>query len=398
MTKKFVISSILFAFCLLLTTPVSGEKSNSNEQSSESDDEINLASDAKSAILMENDTGTVLYENNSHKKLPPASMTKIMTLLLIMEAIDNEEIALDEMVRISENASSMGGSQVFLKEGEEMSVKDLLKSVAVASGNDASVALAERVAGTEEAFVNMMNDKAESLNLSDTHFENTTGLPAKGHHSSAHDLAVMSKALLEHESITDYTSIYEDYLRKGEENEFWLVNTNRLVNIYDEVDGLKTGFTDEAKYSLTATAEKNNMRVINVVMGAESPKKRNSQTSDMLDYAFDHFETKKLFEKGDQITSLRLLKANESDIKVVTSSPVSILHQTGENTDNITTSVKMDKDIQAPIKKGEQVGNLLVKDENETLSETPLVVDKDIDEATFFTLFKRNLQHIIKQR
>src|SRR5690625_5068886 len=204
------------------------------------------------------------------------------------------------MVRISERASSMGGSQIFLEAGEEMSVNDLLKGIAVASGNDASVALAERIAGSEEAFVEKMNNKVKELKLKNTHFQNTTGLPAEDHYSTSHDIAIIAKELLKYESITEYTSLYEDYLRKGEENEFWLVNTNKLVKFYPGVDGLKTGFTNEAKYCLTATAKKHDMRVIAVVMGADKPKERNAAISNMLDYAFNHFETKNLFEKGDR--------------------------------------------------------------------------------------------------
>src|SRR5699024_1675109 len=221
--KKYVASSILLILILAFTTPMTGNAVESKDSENGTSNELNLASDTKSAILMEKDTGTILYENNSHEQLPPASVTKLMTLLLVMEAIDNKQMNLDEKVRISENASSMGGSQIFLEAGEEMSVEDLLKGVAIASGNDASVALAERVAGTEEAFVKKMNDRAEELGLKDTHFQNSTGLPADNHYSSSYDLAVIARELLAYESITDYTSIYEDYLRKGEDNEFWLV-------------------------------------------------------------------------------------------------------------------------------------------------------------------------------
>lgn len=400
--NKYVTFSILFVFFLVLTSPILGEATESKEVSSErnsnNSNEINLASDAKSAILMEKDTGTIIFNKNSDERLPPASVTKLMTLLLVMEALDKNELALDETIRISENASSMGGSQLFLEAGEEMSVEDLLKGVAIASGNDASVALAERVAGTEEAFVKAMNEKAKILGLQDSHFENTTGLPTENHYSSAHDLAVIARALLAYESITDYTSIYEDYLREGQENEFWLVNTNKLVRSYDGLDGLKTGYTNEAKYGLTATAEKEGMRVISVVLGADSAKKRNSYTTEMLDYAFQHYKTKKLFEKGEQITSFTLLRAKDPNVKVVTSNPVSILHQTGETTENITTTIHMNQQIEAPLDKGEQVGTLSVEKGKKTLSETPLVVNEKIDKASFYTLWKRNIKNIVKNQ
>src|SRR5699024_2631372 len=208
---------------------------------------IPLAKEVPSAILIEQSTGTVILDKEAHEQLPPASMTKIMTLLLIMEALDEDIIHLDEMVRISARASSMGGSQVFLAEGEEMSVEDLVKAIAIASGNDASVALAERIAGSEEQFVEQMNKKVESLGLTNTHFQNASGLPAENQYSTAYDMAMISKELLTYETITDYTSIYEDYLRKGEKDEFWLVNTNKLVRFYPGADGLKTGYTSEAK-------------------------------------------------------------------------------------------------------------------------------------------------------
>src|SRR5699024_625027 len=242
---------------------------------------------------------TVLFAKNEHEKLAPASLTKIMTLLLIMEALERKELSLTDVVTVSERAASMGGSQVFLEAGEEMTVEDLIKAIAVASANDASVALAEEIAGTEELFVQKMNEKAKELNLQNTKFQNSSGLPADDHHTTAHDIAIISKELLKYEDIVDYTSIYEDYLRKGEENEFWLVNTNKLVRFHPHVDGLKTGYTSEAKYCLSASAIKDDMRVVAVVMGAETSKERNAIISEMINYAFSKYETKKLFDKGE---------------------------------------------------------------------------------------------------
>ena len=338
----------------------------------------------------------MLFDKNANEKLPPASMTKIMTLLLIMESLDKGNIKMDEMIRISERASSMGGSQIFLEAGEEMSVKDLLKGIAIASGNDASVALAERIAGSEEAFVKKMNEKAKELNLKNTKFQNTTGLPAKDHYSTAHDMAIMAKELLKYESITKFTSIYEDYLRKGKENEFWLVNTNKLVKFYPGVDGLKTGFTNEAKYCLTATAKKNDMRVIAVVMGADTTKKRNAAVSQMLDYAFNHFETKKLFDKDQLITKLQLLKAEDKNINIVASESISTIHQKGAETENIKAVVELDKNLSPPMQKGDKVGTLYVKNGEKVLSKTPLTVDHNIETASYFTFLKRSLQKMAK--
>lgn len=358
-------------------------------------EQLNFADEAKSAILLERDTGEILYSKNAHEKLPPASMTKVMTMLLIMEAIDKGELSLDEMIRVSERASSMGGSQVFLETGEEMSVKDLLKGIAIASGNDASVALAERIAGSEEAFVKMMNDKAKQLNLKNTHFVNSSGLPAKDHYSTAYDTAIISKELLKYEAITEYTSIYEDYLRKGEENEFWLVNTNKLVRFYPGVDGLKTGYTSEAKYCLAATAKKNDMRVIAVVMGADTAKKRNAIISNMFDYAFNHYETEKLYEKGEKVAEMRHLQSEQLTNNIVTSEPISTIRKKGDEKKEVSKHIYIDDELTLPIKQGEKVGTLTVKQNGEIVSEIPLIVEEEIEIAKFYTLFKRSVQSLV---
>lgn len=363
----------------------------------EQNNELDLAKDAKAAILLERDTGQILFEKNAHEKLPPASMTKVMTLLLIMEAIDDGRLKLDEQVTVSERASSMGGSQVFLEAGEQMSVEDLIKAIAIASANDASVALAEQIAGSEEAFVKMMNDKVKELKLENTMFQNSSGLPAKDHYSTAYDMAVIAKELLKYENVLEYTSIYEDYLRKGEENEFWLVNTNKLVRFYDYVDGLKTGYTSEAKFCLTATAEKDDMRVVTVVMGADTAKNRNAMTMNLIDYAFSHYEVEKLFGQDEKITDIRNVQTEKLSYDVKTRYPVSLLHKKGEKSSNFyETQVKINKDINVPMKKGEEVGTLIVKKDDEIVLETPLIIDEDMEKATLFTLFKRSLQNIAK--
>lgn len=366
------------------------------EKKNKTDETLDLAKEAKSAILMEQDTGKILYSKNENEKLPPASMTKVMTLLLIMEAIDKGDLKLDEKIRISERASSMGGSQIFLEPGEEMSVANLLKGVAIASANDASVALAERIAGSEEAFVKLMNEKAKKLHLKDTQFQNASGLPAENHYSTSYDMAIIAKELLKYEQVTKYTSIYEDYLRKGKDNEFWLVNTNKLVRFYPGVDGLKTGFTNEAKYCLTATAKKNDMRVISVVMGADTSKERNSIVSNMLDYAFNHYETKKIFDKNEKVSELKLLKSDQYTVDVVTSDSVSTLYKKGEEPDDITTSIEIKDHVQLPLDKGAQVGTLHVKSNGNIVSETALVVNEEVQSATYFTLLKRTLEQMVK--
>lgn len=387
--KSILISTLVFLITFSIPKVTLGEEIDTNER-------LNLAENAKSAILIEQDTGKILFDKNVHEKLPPASMTKVMTLLLIMEEIDKGTLKLDEVIRVSERAASMGGSQVFLAAGEEMTVEDLLKGIAIASGNDASVALAERIAGSEEAFVAKMNEKAKELNLENTKFQNSSGLPAQNQYSSAYDMAMMSKELLKYETITDYTSIYEDYLRKGEENEFWLVNTNKLVRFYPGVDGLKTGYTSEAKYCLAATAKKEDMRVIAVVMGADTVKKRNAMVSQMLDYSFNQYNTKRLFDKGEIVSTINVLKANKNNIDIVTDQSVSILYQKGETLDQISTDIDINKQIEFPIKKGDQVGLITVRNGDNIVSETSLTVEEDVHAATFFTLFKRSIQKLVK--
>ncbi|WP_217586633.1 D-alanyl-D-alanine carboxypeptidase family protein [Lentibacillus saliphilus] len=391
-----LISMMIVIMCVTLVVPINSEE-NENKQE-DTPQEVNLAPNAKSAILIERDTGHVIYEKNANEVLPPASMTKVMTLLLIMEALDNGELKLDEMVRVSERAASMGGTQIFLEAGEEMSVKDMLKGIAIGSANDASVALAERIAGSEAAFVERMNAKARKLGLEHTQFKNPSGLPASDHHTTAHDLAIMAKELLKYETITEYTSIYEDYLRKGQDNEFWLVNTNKLVKFYPGVDGLKTGYTNEAKYGLTATAEQDGMRLIAVVMGAETSKERNKMVSSMLDYAFNQYDTTQLFAQGDVITHLTKLKAHEEKTPIVTSESVSTIHKKGSPSEQIETTVKLHDTIKLPLHKGDQVGVLLVKDGDDVLSKTPLIVNQDVTEASIYTLFKRSIRELAKNR
>ncbi|WP_078432721.1 D-alanyl-D-alanine carboxypeptidase family protein [Metabacillus halosaccharovorans] len=377
---KRVISCLTLITMLLSVTPMALAKESTT---------VELADKAKSAVLIERDTGTILYDKNSDEKLPPASMTKIMTMLLIMEALDKGQIKWDEKVRTSEYAASMGGSQIFLEPGEEMTVEQMLKGIAIGSGNDASVAMAEKIAGSADEFVNMMNKKVEELELKNTHFKNPTGLPEPDHYSSAHDMALMAKELLKYEEITNFTGKYEDYLREGTDKKFWLVNTNRLVKFYPGVDGVKTGFTNEAKYCLTATAKKDNMRVIAVVFGADTPKDRNAQVTKMLDYAFSQYQTHPLFEKDHVLSQLKVSKGSEKEVNLMTSEPISVLTKKGEKVDDVTQEILMKNDIKAPVNKGDELGTLQLKKDGKLIAESKLVAEKDIDEASWWTMFKR---------
>ncbi|MET3682388.1 D-alanyl-D-alanine carboxypeptidase (penicillin-binding protein 5/6) [Alkalibacillus flavidus] len=347
-----------------------------------------LIKSAESAILLEVDTGTVLYDQEADKRLPPASMTKLMSMLLFMEALDEGELSLDDTVQVSENAASMGGSQIYLEAFEEMTVKELLKAVAIASANDATVALAEEVAVTEQAFIDRMNEKARALGLENTQFQNTTGLPEDDHYSTANDMAVIARALLDHESITDYTKVYEDYLRQGTEDEFWLVNTNRLVKFYQGLDGLKTGYTDEAEYCLTATAKRGDMRVVSVVMGAETPQKRNADTTALLDYAFSEYQVEPLYAKGESVYQFEDVKADRTPIHLSPKRDITLLMNKGESSEQVETEISL-KSAEWPIKKGDVLGKMTVRNQGDVINQTDLIVRDPINEASTWTLWKR---------
>ncbi|WP_340639492.1 D-alanyl-D-alanine carboxypeptidase family protein [Bacillus atrophaeus] len=381
---KRLISTLLIGIILLTLTP-SALAEKDGKHTSE------LAHEAKSAVLIERDTGKVLYNKNSHERLAPASMTKIMTMLLIMEALDKGKIKMSDKVRTSEYAASMGGSQIFLEPGEEMTVKEMLKGIAIASGNDSSVAMAEYISGSEEEFVQKMNKKAKELGLKDTTFKNPTGLPEKGHYSSAYDMAMMSKELLKYDKITAFTGTYEDYLREDTDKKFWLVNTNRLIKFYPGVDGVKTGYTGEAKYCLTASAKKGNMRAIAVVFGASTPKDRNAQVTKMLDYAFSQYETHPMYKRNETVAKAKVKKGKQKTIELSTSEPISLLTKKGEDTKHVKKEIKMKEQITAPIKKGDVLGTLILKKDGEVLAESPVTAKDDMEKARFLTFLKRTM-------
>ena len=313
-----------------------------------------LAPNAKSAIMIEASTGEILFQKNKDEKLAPASMTKMMSMLLIMEEIENGNLKWNEMITTSEKASSMGGSQIFLKVGEKMTVEDLLKGVAIASGNDAVVALAERVSGSEEQFVKRMNIRAKDLGLKNTNFINATGLTADNHYSTAYDMSLIAKELVKHEKILEFTSTYEDYLRKDTKSPFWLVNTNRLVRFKEGVDGLKTGFTDEAGYCLTATMKKDNMRLITVVMKEENTSKRSADTTKMLDYGFNIYMVQTILDEKTTIEKKKVELGKTLTTEIVPKENITILNKKSEEQKNITYKTNINKII-APVKKGDKV-------------------------------------------
>lgn len=353
---------------------------------------LNLAESAKSAILIEASTGEVIFEKDSDKQMKPASMTKMMSMLLIMEAIDDGIIKWDEKVTVSENASKMGGSQILLETGEKMTVRDLFKGISIASGNDAVVAMAEKIGGSVDVFVNMMNEKAKTLGLKNTKFKNPHGLDTEQHFSSARDMSIIARELVKHKEVLKFTSIYEDYLRENTDRKIWLVNTNKLVRFYDGVDGLKTGYTEDAGYCLTATAMKNGMRIIAVVMGEPDSKLRNKEVSEMLDYAFAQYEIHNLLDKKT-LGKYEIDKAKKKYIDIIPNGEVTILKKKGEKLNNVKYDVTLDK-LKAPIKKGDSVGTLEIKENDKLIRSVDLTIKESINKANLFELYIRYIRDI----
>ena len=380
--KKFL---VLILLLMNLCVPISVQAE---------EDTLKLAEKAGSAILIEASSGKVIYEKNADEKLPPASMTKMMSMLLIIEKIDSGHIKWDDIVTVSENASSMGGSQILLETGEEMSVSDLFKGVAVASGNDAVVALAEYTYGSEANFVNAMNKKAKELGLKNTSFKNPHGLDAANHYSSARDMATITMELSKHPDIFKYTSIYEDYLRKDTDRKIWLVNTNKLVRFYDGVDGMKTGYTEEAGYCLTATAKKNGMRLIAVAMNEPDSNTRNSEVTNMLNYGFSNYYAESVITTKTELGKVEVIKGKDKYVTIVPKENVSIINDKSKEKIKANYEVKID-DVVAPVKKGDKVGTLILKEDGVKTKEIDLTVKNDVKKANFIELYSRYLKDML---
>ena len=339
---------------------------------------------AGAAVLMEKETGTVLYEEHAHDKLEPASVTKVMTLLLVMEAIDNGTLGVDETVQVSARAASMGGSQVYLKEGETMTVRDLLKAVAVVSGNDAAVTLAERVAGSESAFVERMNQRAAELGMADTTFMNCTGLPAAGHLTSAHDIAVMSRELiLRHPAIREYTTIWMDSIRDGA---FQLSNTNKLIRFYDGATGLKTGSTDAALYCVSATAEKDGMELIAVVLGSPTSADRFETAKALLNYGFAGYSLVTV-APSEPISPIPVTLGTADSVQPVLTQESQILLPKAE-AGKVSTTLSLPDTLQAPVEKGQELGSLTVLVDGKENQKLPLVAQEEVPRLTLWAVYQ----------
>ena len=378
--KRGISLALIVIFCTFLAFPV---RATPNKDGQSTGIDVN----AKSAILVEASTGKVLYEKNADEALPPASVTKIMTLLLVMEAIEEGKISYSDMVRASANACSMGGSQIFLEENEEMSVEDLIKSVVIASANDAAVALAEYISGTEAAFVEQMNKKAAALGMKNTIFENTNGLDdtVQSHLTSARDIAIMSRELIKYPKITEYSSIWMDSIRNGE---FGLTNTNRLVRFYKGATGLKTGSTAKAGFCISATAERDGVSLICVIMGAESRDIRNAAAVSLLDYGFANFG---VYEKsGEKIENIPVAKGLEPSIDAEYKSFSAVLNKNEIN--NITQEIVINNELCAPVEKGAVIGQVTYKIGNDEIGKSDIIASESVEKVTLFGMLMKFLR------
>ena len=388
MYKKITISFILFSFiitCTSLASVFDIPTWSEAETIEVNSDPSNLFSlESESAILIEQTSGKILYEKDTHKQLRPASVTKIMSLLLFMEAIERNEISYETPIPCSENASSMGGSQIWLSSNETLTVDEMLKAISIVSANDCTVALAEYLCGTEEIFVQKMNEKAKSLGMNDTCFKNCHGIDEDGHFSSAYDISIMSKELLnKYPEITNYTTVWMDSLRDGTSE---LVNTNKLIRTYDGATGLKTGSTSLALYNLSASATRNNLSLIAVVLNAPTPQIRFSESKLLLDYGFSNFESKKICSKNDIFKNVTISKGTKEHLNLLYEKDLSITLKKNSSI-NISEELFLSENLEAPINSNEIVGKINYYLENELIDSVNLIAEQSIDKKTTINSF-----------
>ncbi len=394
MLKKRVISLIVIVsvFLNMSFMPVLAAPQNSSEnKASNSAAKVTEASNvfelkAKAAILVDGTAGSILMEKNSHEKFPIASVTKIMSILLIMEAVDSGKITYDDIVHVSEHSYSMGGSQVYLKPGEEFTVLEMLKAVVIHSANDATVALAEKVSGSEEAFVSMMNQKAKDLGMSDTNFLDCTGLTDEGHYSTANDIAVMSRELImKHPKVLELTTIWQDTFRNGT---FSLDNTNRMIRSYQGANGLKTGFTTKAGYCLSASAIRNNLQLITVVLGEPNDSIRFAEAKKLLDFGFANYDISQVNKKGEEVGTIDVKKGVSLSVKGIYADDVNLLLKKGDK-GQIKREANLDENLTAPVKSGQKIGEVVYKINDKIMGKADVVADVDVEKASFVRIFFR---------
>lgn len=346
--------------------------------------------DAKSAILIDANTGIIIYEKNSQEKLRPASITKVMVLLLAMESIESGKIKLDDKVQVSENASGMGGSQVYLEVNELIDVESLLRAISVRSGNDAAVAIGEHIAGTEETFIKMMNDKAKKLGMKNTNFMNCTGLDDDNHYTTAYDITLMSRELLKYPKIHNWLSLWMTSIMVGKEKDVKqeLVNTNKLIRFYKGANGIKTGYTSKSKYCLAASAKRGNLKLISVVLGCDTSNIRFRESRKLLDYGFANYDSIPICKKGDVISNLHVSKGKIDNIDIIAKEDLNILIKKGQSKD-IEKEILLPKYISSPINKGDSVGRLDVKLDGKKVGKVELTIKKDIEKANVLIMLKK---------
>lgn len=377
MYVKKNISILLAVMILLLSLPMSAGAVTDSDLT------------APSAILVDGESFNILYEKNSHEKRSVASITKVMTVLLIMEDIESGKISLTDTVTASAHAASMGGSDIWLEEGEQMSLDDMLKATLVASANDAAVALAEYTEGSEEAFVKRMNNRAKELGMKDTVFKNCNGLDEEGHISSAYDVALMSAELIKHTKVFDYTSIWLDFLRDGKTQ---IVNTNKLLKSYNGITGLKTGTTDDAGSCISATAKRDGLSLIAVVLGSNSGTDRFRDASILLDYGFNNYQV--IIPEEKKLPKVKVNKGMESEVEVYSNPPKSVLVAKGSN-DEIVVKVKLPKKIDAPVEKDKKIGEITYSINDKVVQKADIRCKKSVEECSFGNSFRYLLSQLI---
>lgn len=374
--KKVILFLILLCFIYVFPFSVFAE-----------DKKTSLIPNAVSGVLMEADTGKIVFSKDMNKKVAIASMTKMVAQIIILEKVEEGKIKWDDVITVSKNAADMGGSQIYISEGEKITIEDLMKGISMASGNDATVAMAEVISGSEARFVSLMNEKVKELGLKNTQFKNCTGLDEDGHYSSAYDMAVIARELVvNHPEILKFSSVYEDYLREDSEEKFWLVNTNRLVRYYDGADGLKTGHTDNAGYCLAATANRSGLRLIAIVLGEGDSTTRNNETMELLDYGYQNLKVNKLKSASEVVKKIKLDKADREIVEVVLKNDLNVVEEVGDSNKEYQLKVKVNN-IKLPVKVGDVVGKIVVFSGNKKIKEAGLTVSKDINSLSFINLF-----------
>lgn len=384
--SKFIIFVLTMAVLICGMTVNYAAPESNQQTASQKAPGAEIVLKARSAILIESNSGRIIFEKNSHEKLRPASVTKVMSLLLFMEALDAGRIKYDDVVTVSEHAESMGGSQVYLAPGEQMTVRDLMKAVVISSANDATVALAEHIAGSEETFVRMMNDKAKELGMSDTNFVNASGLDDDNHYTSAYDVSLMSRELMnKHPGITEFTTIWMDSLRNGT---FGLANTNKLIRYYKGANGIKTGSTSKALFCVSASAKRNNLQLISVIMAAPESKTRFAEASKLLNYGFANYQTITVKKKGEAEGEVDVVKGLKSKVSAVYPENVDILVSKGEEK-NVKSEVKLFDKVAAPVKEGQKVGEVIFRIGELEIARADIAAGETIMKASLTRLFGR---------